>query len=389
MSRAGLADRQILIIDSEDKVANDRTWCFWSKATPPFEDIIHHSWPQLIFADDDGVVRSAMGGYQYHLIRGIDFYHKVIAELRKDPNVHFLTDRVDNIVEGPAMTTVWTSGARFTADWVLSSIVQRPSPGTLPQDAPLWQHFAGWWIETKSDRFDPTEGRLMDFSVQQEQECRFMYVLPVTRRKALVEFTVFSQNLLTPASYDEALRKYIGQQLQIAEFTIDERESGCIPMTHLPLSRYQGARILPIGTAGGWVKPSTGYAFVRIQQKASLLAADLLANRPVTLSDSVGRFAFYDKLLLHILTRQGTLGKRIFTALFRNNPMFRILNFLHERSSLYEEILIFGSLPAWPFLRACWERFLSKMNKTEKPIFSISGETAERLHIEGNSEEIF
>ena len=41
----------------------------------------------------------------------------------------------------------------------------------------LNQHFLGWTIETENDFFDDNKIRFMDFSVDQQEEIRFMYVL--------------------------------------------------------------------------------------------------------------------------------------------------------------------------------------------------------------------
>lgn len=390
MSQLGLKDQRILIIDQDNKVSNDRTWCFWSEGDHPFQDIVHHSWPKMSFVDDRGAVRSDMGNYQYHLIRGIDFYQKVKALLKQQPNVHFLTDKVENVYQTEADTTVvWTTNKGFTADLVLNSIFRRPAETHAVHQYNLQQHFMGWWIETDQPQFDPGEARLMDFSIEQQGDCRFMYILPVSATKALVEFTLFSEKILTREAYEKVLEDYIRQQLKIEHYKIYEKEKGRIPMTNQNLSRFEGEHIIPIGTAAGWVKPSTGYAFLNIQKKSQALAESLVTgNRPAQVSPR-NRYQFYDNLLLHILTNWGSLGKRIFSALFRNNPTHRILTFLNERSTLKEEVLIFGSLPYAPFLRALWQRTFRNFNKTEKPFFSIPEERVRSLQVDGNSEKVF
>ena len=48
----------------------------------------------------------------------------------------------------------------------------------------------------------------MDFSVDQEGDCRFGYVLPFNKT-ALVEYTLFNQELLKEEKYEIKLKKYI------------------------------------------------------------------------------------------------------------------------------------------------------------------------------------
>jgi lycopene beta-cyclase len=389
MSRIGLKDRRLLIIDQEEKIINDRTWCFWSQGDHPFQDLVFHSWPQVTFADDKGIVRSDMRGYQYHLIRGIDFYQKVKAELKKDPQVTFLTNRIEHIHDIDGGAVVLTDQQSFTTDLVLSSIAQRPTRGPKLNSYNLMQHFRGYWIETAVPQFDDREVRLMDFSIPQEGDCRFMYVLPISPTRALVEYTIFSGALLPEVAYREALEVYIKQALRITDYRVYEEERGIIPMTNMALNRFKGKNILQIGTAGGWVKPSTGYAFQTIQRESEQLAKALLNGHPVPAFKRQDRFKFYDNLLLHILSRPENEGKEIFSALFRNNSIGKILSFLNQRSHIAAEISIFGTLPFGPFLRALWQRTVNKLSKAEKPFFPISEGRIETMRVSGNSEKVF
>jgi lycopene beta-cyclase len=38
---------------------------------------------------------------------------------------------------------------------------------------------------------------------------RFIYILPFSERRAMVEYTLFSADLLTRAEYEQALRDYL------------------------------------------------------------------------------------------------------------------------------------------------------------------------------------
>jgi len=58
----------------------------------------------------------------------------------------------------------------------------------------LWQHFKGETIQFEKEVFETETARLMDFNVDQQKATAFMYVLPITKKKALVEYTVFLKN---------------------------------------------------------------------------------------------------------------------------------------------------------------------------------------------------
>ena len=78
---------------------------------------------------------------------------------------------------------------------------------TLIRQYWLLQHFKGWYIETKQACFQPDSATLMDFRAEQNRGTAFFYVLPFSATKALVEYTLFSPNLLAENEYDEALKK--------------------------------------------------------------------------------------------------------------------------------------------------------------------------------------
>ena len=70
----------------------------------------------------------------------------------------------------------------------------------------------------------------MDFSISQNSNTRFMYVLPIAPNKALFEYTLFSKDVLPKEEYERELQKYLASK-SITEYTIIEKEKGIIPMT--------------------------------------------------------------------------------------------------------------------------------------------------------------
>ena len=55
----------------------------------------------------------------------------------------------------------------------------------------------------------------MDFRVEQNKGTSFVYVLPITKNKALIEYTLFSENILQQHEYDASLENYIHSYLNI------------------------------------------------------------------------------------------------------------------------------------------------------------------------------
>ena len=71
----------------------------------------------------------------------------------------------------------------------------------------LQQHFIGWKIKTSEPAFTADKATFMDFSVAQKGNTRFMYVLPFSKTEALIEYTLFSKDLLPEKEYEECLLK--------------------------------------------------------------------------------------------------------------------------------------------------------------------------------------
>ena len=99
-----LGKRSVLILDKDDKKANDRTWCFWTKSPTIFDDIVYRKWTKVRFRSDDVTRTDQLSSYSYHLIKGSDFYEHTKKEILSNPNFHWETKQISIInqdKEGP------------------------------------------------------------------------------------------------------------------------------------------------------------------------------------------------------------------------------------------------------------------------------------------------
>jgi lycopene beta-cyclase len=354
LANSSLADRKILVVDKETKTSNDRTWSFWTPRPTPFDSIVYKTWDYLDFNGLALHQRFELKPYRYMTIRGIDYYRSIRSILAKNPNVYLLQGTVDEVVDGNGAATVKVDGEILQADWVFDS---RVIPEVIQQDPSryryLKQHFLGWEIETGGPAFDPSALTLFDLHTEQREGLCFFYILPFEETRALVEYTLFSAHLLAPEEYEQALKGYIQGQLGIKEYRILDEEQGIIPMTNHPFPRRLGKRSMAIGTRGGRVKPSTGYAFDRIQKDSQAIVRSLISKgHPFDVPGSSPRRRFYDALMLEVIAAQGEQTRPIMTAMFKNNSIQSIFRFLDEESSFLEDLRMLASLPAMPFLKA-------------------------------------
>jgi lycopene beta-cyclase len=149
------------------------------------------------------------------------------------------------------------------------------------------------------------------------------------------------------------MQVYIETVLGIQDYRILAEEEGILPLTDQPFPRRIGQRIMTIGTLGGRIKPSSGYAFLRIQQDSAAIVQSLLrVDHPFDVPPDSRRYRLYDSGLLQVMCHSGEQIKPIFSALVENNPIERVFRFLDGTASLWEDLLVMASLPPWPFLRA-------------------------------------
>jgi len=354
-----LQHKRVLLLDADDKQRNDRTWCFWTDQKPPFSRIQPKSWRKFQLSDQFSAQSPGLQTYdvaplRYYYTAGIDFYREVKQHLSAYPNFDFQQahiQHVDNTDEG---VEVRTDQGTYQAKWAFNSLKT-----SIPKSAlTTKQHFRGWFIRTEKPVFDPETMCFMDFRTPQPDGASFFYVLPLSSREALVEYTVISDHVLPVETYEEAMREYIDCKLQIKDYQIEDTEQGVIPMTNFVFPRKAGQHVMRIGTAGGMTKASTGFTFKNMQADAQKIVRQLeTTGAPFYKPDQLSRFRFYDTLLLHILKYYPNEAPRVFEKLFQSNPAARVLTFLDEQTSLRQEALMFVKLPWKPFLRSLWQHY--------------------------------
>ncbi len=346
-------DKTFCLLDRDPKQVNDRTWCYWEQGEGFFEPIVYRRWDKTWFHGQGYSKQYDLAPYQYKMIRGIDLYTYCYDYLKSCSNVRLVFEPVERVGNwiGRAMVELHNLEVYHANEWVFNSVLFEP-PGKQPGEQYLLQHFKGWVIETQEPFFESGTNTLMDFRVDQRHGTTFVYVMPLDERRALVEYTLFTEELLQEEEYDAGLRQYIGEWLGLEHYTVREEEKGVIPMTGHRFPDRDG-RIINIGTAGGQTKPSSGFTFQFVQQHSQDIVDSLVKQgHPFPPSRQGGRYRFYDRVLLDVLASGALQGDAVFTQLFRGNPVTRIFRFLDNRTNLLEDLLLVGSLPSMPFLRA-------------------------------------
>lgn len=349
-------NKQILLLDRDGKQQNDRTWCFWEQGEGPFDEIVHKVWDDIFFAGKKYRARIPIHPYRYKMVRGVDFYKHSLKKLEKCDHISFRQEEVNGLKETPEGVEVRTTKGAYRAEMVFNSSFDPTAMYSQHRYPVLQQHFIGWFLKTEKDVFDPGMATFMDFSIEQNRNTRFMYVLPFSAKEALVEYTLFSESLLKKQEYEKAIEDYLKNDLHCNSYEVLEKEKGRIPMTSYPFNRNNTDRIFHIGIAGGWAKASTGYTFRRSALKVEQLVQHLKEEKPLEEFDPRTRFWYYDLLLLDILKRDNSQGRRIFESIFKKRSPQLLFKFLDEETNFWEELLTMSGSPALLFLDALRRR---------------------------------
>ena len=230
------ADKKFLVIDRSNTRRNDRTWCFWEKQDGYFQNLVHHSWKRLDFKSPGLELELDIDEYSYKMIRGIDFYRYCDNKI-KSLNIDYLYGEIE--LQGPNI--LLDSKPVKTGNAIVFNSIYIPAASSAKQTR-LLQHFKGWLIESEDVLFDERRATLMDFNVSQQHGTTFVYVLPLSPYKALVEYTLFTRELIAMDEYDAGLKKYLRENMGLGVFHVLEKEYGVIPMTSEKFTFYKNGR---------------------------------------------------------------------------------------------------------------------------------------------------
>jgi len=359
--RGLLQDLDVLILESQSKWKNDKTYCFWGHHQDAIfstlRPLLLKEWTKLNFL---GEVEQ-MKFMRYGMLESITLYEYTKQLVLQYPNINLVRASLTSFKSEAEGVAVFSDNTKWIAQRVYDS---RPPEIKEPTGPLVLQSFTGWRVKTDWPNWDPSKLVLMDFNIPQNGFTQFMYILPIDEHEALVEVTRFGSEVLPEELATTHLKSYLlGLE---GPYDVVHEEQGVIPMTQHALQQHPDARIISMGARGAVIKPTTGYGFKYMYDRAKELVGELeqqtvarkhqFWNWPRT---GIGRHYFYDHLLLHILKYKPQWGKEIFTKLFTNRTHEGIFGFLDEKSTLRWELGMFAGLPIMKFLWAVAASFFA------------------------------
>lgn len=355
--------RRIVVIEAARRP--DHALAFWASEATPLDPLVQRSWTALRVPADDGdeVVRP-LAQHRYAMLTRGALEQATRAAGEACPTLRFIEGTVDAIEDGPEAAVVRVGGRRYRGTWVFDSRPAPPGPATIR----LVQRFVGWTVEAPALRQDPKVATLFDFHTAQGAGSCFIYVLPLGTGRALVEQVFTGPDEAVAPDAESALRSYISDRLGVeGEPVIVARERGSSSLSDARHPRRLGRRVCAIGIRGGRLKPSSGYALMRIERDSAAIVRSLTRHgHPFDLPRERRLYRWLDAIFLSVLARAPARAPAIFAALMRRPD--RTLRLLDERAGAADLLLLLAALPTWLFLAAALRWLFARRRPILAPV---------------------
>ena len=343
-----------LVIEPRTEYTNDRTWCYWNDHRAPAQCPVQQSWQSMRLVHGGLSVSLDCGTTPYQMLAAGDFYAMAQRAIAQQPKIEL---RLGTSVVGEPSRSgdVWRLRSNAGEVTARSVVDTRPSQSPRRDGAVLWQSFYGQEIECSAAVFDPSSLDLMNFLAPDPRHVAFVYMLPISATRALVEVTVFGATPLEPQALTPWLETAIAERVGAAPFTTLRREQGILPMGLIDTPRQTHPGCVKVGVMAGGARASTGYAYQRIQQWASECARALVSQgQPVAHRPDPWPLRWMDRIFLEVLRTEPSRGASLFFSLFSRTEPAHVIRFLSGRAGVVDSFHVIAAMPVAPFVRAAF-----------------------------------
>lgn len=352
LSDYGKKAPKVLLLEQRTNYTNDRTWCFWDIDHPEYQSLVSHSWSTFELANQERIHHFDCSQHQYLMLESQHFYEAAIKEINANPKIQLMLGQevLSASINTDQSWHIKTTHSELTAHQVIDT---RPPKKIHHDDSVLWQSFVGYEIKTQADYFSPEKMVLMDFDPTFKNGLAFIYILPTNGKKALIEYTVFSENIIPKQQLITRLKKSIALRVDSEPYEILRVEHGTLPMGYQTAQQDKAPNYLYAGLFAGAARPSSGYAFQRIQSWSKKCAQSIVKEHKLYGSPKENRVqSFMDGLFLTVIKNNPTSAASLFEDLFNRCDLNTVIKFMSDKATLSDYFRIIKSLPPGPFIKA-------------------------------------
>ena len=336
-----------ILESSADINLKNKLWSFWDTYKTPYQDIIKKEWKSLVIKNENSLVDINCKKYKYKSLDSRVFNNFVLNLINKNANIDIITSsKVESLSQGNTNVIVKTQDLELKCKHVFDS---RPENIKVF----MWQQFFGAYVETEKDIFDDEKAIFMEFS-RVEDKFHFIYLLPFSKREALIESTYFSQKKEEQYLDKKYIEEYMREKYNQPDFQICKTEYGSIPMD-TDIKNSSTKNITKIGSFSGTTRASTGYTFINIQKQVDNIIKHLpdIISKKSKIKKNYHSFLLrkMDKVFLEIVKQEPRQMKKALIQLFSSNNHDAQIRFLSDIPSIIDIVKILILLPKKIFLK--------------------------------------
>ena len=141
----------------------------------------------------------------------------------------------------------------------------------------------------------------------------------------------------------------IENYLNLKNYKITYKEEGAIPLFYPTYEETKNK--INIGTAGGMTRLSTGYTFLNIQEHSKYISKNVENISKAKKFEINKKYQFLDDIFLKVLEKHPEKMPDIFFKMFKASPK-TVIKFLSNKSNFFEDLSIIFKMPKITFIKA-------------------------------------
>ncbi len=339
-------DARVLIVEENDRLFGNHTWSFHGSDVPEsvtwLKAVSYQHWPAYKVKFPSYEKRINLGYCSFSSAQ----LNAAVEAVALQGNLDIQTGDSVEAISADSLQTA--SGATFTGKVIVDCRGARRDHSSIRCG---FQKFHGFEVELEQQEWPDRLPILMDATVDQQDGFRFLYVLPLTSRRVLIEDTYFSETpTLDRQNSLSEVKNYLAER-SIENWTLVREENGCLPMPFNSSMKPNATAPIRGGFRGGWFHAATGYSLPLAVRFAETIATSSpkKIDQQISLLATQNRFqATFSRFLNRLLFQLVSPRKRfeIFRRFYRALPDTTIERFYaHEFTKLDAARILIGAPP--------------------------------------------
>lgn len=321
---------QVIISEPQAKITNDKTYSFWFdefQRTLLAPEVEYRHWS---LSTSSQHIEHNGDRMRYGSRSALSVYEEAHAYIQKHPQITLNKVALSHAPE---------------AEHIFDS---RPPK---IDEFRITQSFVGTEVQF-SKPHGINKVSLMDNLHTIDMGVEFLYVLPLSSSRLLVEHTQFTTQAANLDHLKQLNERWLQQSFK-QPFEAIREEKAHIPMGFESISNHWG---MPIGTRAGMTRDSTGYGYSTIKQWCHNAAHTLVRNNQCQPYDPSKLYTWMDSLLLNLIQHRPDVVPKIFMRMAQGLDADSFASFM-MKTQPRDALKVMRHAPTKPFICALFEKY--------------------------------